>query len=61
MGSIKVRYLSTVLSFQDLGGGMAETGEVKKEEADYKRLHNFPLIRVRWGSGVVSHKYTVRT
>jgi hypothetical protein len=25
---------------------MAETGEGKKEEADYKRLHSFPLIRV---------------
>ncbi|TNN21584.1 hypothetical protein EYF80_068305 [Liparis tanakae] len=25
---------------------MAGTGE-KKEEADYKRLHSFPLIRVR--------------
>ncbi|KAG7334895.1 hypothetical protein KOW79_001491 [Hemibagrus wyckioides] len=24
---------------------MAETGESKKEEADYKRLHSFPLIR----------------
>ncbi|KFO81722.1 dynein axonemal light chain 4 [Cuculus canorus] len=24
---------------------MADTGEGKKEEADYKRLHNFPLIR----------------
>lgn len=26
---------------------MADTGESKKEEADYKRLHSFPLIRVR--------------
>lgn len=26
---------------------MAETTESKKEEADYKRLHSFPLIRVR--------------
>ncbi|XP_048357841.1 dynein axonemal light chain 4 isoform X1 [Sphaerodactylus townsendi] len=26
---------------------MADTGEGKKEEADYKRLHMFPLIRVR--------------
>jgi len=26
---------------------MAGTGE-KKEEADYKRLHSFPLIRVRF-------------
>lgn len=26
---------------------MADTGEGKKEEADYKRLHSFPLIRVR--------------
>lgn len=26
---------------------MAGTGEGKKEEADYKRLHSFPLIRVR--------------
>lgn len=26
---------------------MAGTGEAKKEEADYKRLHSFPLIRVR--------------
>ncbi|PWA32591.1 hypothetical protein CCH79_00015094, partial [Gambusia affinis] len=25
--------------------GMAGTGEGKKEEADYKRLHSFPLIR----------------
>ncbi|XP_053347683.1 dynein, axonemal, light chain 4b isoform X1 [Clarias gariepinus] len=25
--------------------GMAETAESKKEEADYKRLHSFPLIR----------------
>lgn len=25
---------------------MAGTGEGKKEEADYKRLHSFPLIRV---------------
>lgn len=25
---------------------MAETGESKKEDADYKRLHSFPLIRV---------------
>ncbi|KAI9529054.1 Dynein light chain 4, axonemal [Dissostichus eleginoides] len=25
--------------------GMAGTGEAKKEEADYKRLHSFPLIR----------------
>lgn len=25
---------------------MAETGDSKKEEADYKRLHSFPLIRV---------------
>ncbi|KAL4647834.1 dynein light chain 4, axonemal [Arapaima gigas] len=24
---------------------MAETAETKKEEADYKRVHNFPLIR----------------
>ncbi|KAF3852910.1 hypothetical protein F7725_006265, partial [Dissostichus mawsoni] len=24
---------------------MAGTGEAKKEEADYKRLHSFPLIR----------------
>ncbi|KFQ40465.1 Dynein light chain 4, axonemal [Mesitornis unicolor] len=24
---------------------MADTGEGKKEEADYKRLHSFPLIR----------------
>nr|XP_046166523.1 dynein axonemal light chain 4 isoform X1 [Oncorhynchus gorbuscha]XP_046166524.1 dynein axonemal light chain 4 isoform X1 [Oncorhynchus gorbuscha] len=24
---------------------MAETAESKKEEADYKRLHSFPLIR----------------
>lgn len=29
------------------GVGMAGTGEGKKEEADYKRLHSFPLIRVR--------------
>jgi len=29
---------------------MAGTGEVKKEEADYKRLHSFPLIRVRQGA-----------
>lgn len=28
------------------GVGMAGTGEGKKEEADYKRLHSFPLIRV---------------
>ena len=28
---------------------MADTGEGKKEEADYKRLHSFPLIRVRRG------------
>lgn len=30
---------------------MAGTGEGKKEEADYKRLHSFPLIRVgeEWG------------
>lgn len=26
---------------------MADTGEGKKEESDYKRLHSFPLIRVR--------------
>lgn len=26
---------------------MAGTGEGKKEDADYKRLHSFPLIRVR--------------
>lgn len=26
---------------------MAGTGEGKKEEAEYKRLHSFPLIRVR--------------
>lgn len=26
---------------------MAGTGEGKKDEADYKRLHSFPLIRVR--------------
>lgn len=25
---------------------MAETVDGKKEEADYKRLHSFPLIRV---------------
>lgn len=25
---------------------MAGTGEGKKEEAEYKRLHSFPLIRV---------------
>lgn len=31
---------------------MAGTGEGKKEEADYKRLHSFPLIRVRrWRDG----------
>ncbi|KAG9338863.1 hypothetical protein JZ751_025303 [Albula glossodonta] len=24
---------------------MAETGDTKKEEADYKRVHSFPLIR----------------
>ncbi len=31
---------------------MAGTGEGKKEEADYKRLHSFPLIRVgqEWDS-----------
>lgn len=29
------------------GVGMAGTGDGKKEEADYKRLHSFPLIRVR--------------
>lgn len=28
---------------------MAGTGEGKKEDADYKRLHSFPLIRVRTG------------
>ncbi|NXD67511.1 DNAL4 protein, partial [Eolophus roseicapillus] len=28
---------------------MADTGEGKKEEAEYKRLHTFPLIRVRGG------------
>lgn len=33
---------------------MAETAESKKEEADYKRLHNFPLIRVRSASCAVS-------
>lgn len=26
---------------------MEETEEEKKDEADYKRLHSFPLIRVR--------------
>ncbi len=26
---------------------MAETVEGKKDEADYKRLHSFPLIRVK--------------
>lgn len=32
---------------------MAGTGDGKKEEADYKRLHSFPLIRVRdkWDGG----------
>lgn len=29
---------------------MADTGEGKKEEAEYKRLHTFPLIRVRRGT-----------
>ncbi|KAK6300798.1 hypothetical protein J4Q44_G00288960 [Coregonus suidteri] len=33
------------LYYQTLWGGMAETAESKKEEADYKRLHSFPLIR----------------
>lgn len=33
-------------SFFFAGVGMAGTGEGKKEEADYKRLHSFPLIRV---------------
>lgn len=28
---------------------MEETEEEKKDEADYKRLHSFPLIRVRRG------------
>lgn len=32
--------------FYAAGVGMAGTGEGKKEEADYKRLHSFPLIRV---------------
>lgn len=34
---------------------MAGTGEGKKEEADYKRLHSFPLIRVRekWDSAAL--------
>lgn len=41
---------------------MADTGEGKKEEADYKRLHSFPLIRVRRGvdcvpTGVVDTKF----
>jgi len=26
---------------------MAETVDGKKDEADYKRLHSFPLIRVK--------------
>lgn len=41
---------------------MADTGEGKKEEADYKRLHSFPLIRVRRGmdyafTGVTDMKF----
>ncbi|KAG8126735.1 putative Dynein light chain protein [Naja naja] len=33
------------LSLSHSGQTMADTGEGKKEEADYKRLHSFPLIR----------------
>lgn len=38
---------------------MAGTGEGKREEADYKRLHNFPLIRVWRGAegGNKSQRY----
>ncbi|TFK07272.1 ras-related protein Rab-3A [Platysternon megacephalum] len=35
---------------------MADTGEGKKEEADYKRLHSFPLIRVRTRVGMYDHE-----
>lgn len=38
---------------------MAATGEGKKEEADYKRLHSFPLIRV--GVGAMEGKYQAGT
>lgn len=37
---------------------MAATGEGKKEEADYKRLHSFPLIRVRVSGGKTSGNRT---
>lgn len=36
---------------------MAETTESKKEEADYKRLHSFPLIRVRQSLAAVTHMW----
>lgn len=48
-----VDFVSTWVLFKHSGNvffspgvGMAGTGEGKKEEADYKRLHSFPLIRV---------------
>lgn len=40
---------------------MAETTESKKEEADYKRLHSFPLIRVRHSLAAVTHMWFTST
>lgn len=40
---------------------MADTGEGKKEEADYKRLHSFPLIRVRRGMDYTFTSVTDKT
>lgn len=44
MYDLKSSFLCLYLSSKQIQ--MAETGESKKEETDYKRLHSFPLIRV---------------
>lgn len=42
---------------------MAGTGEGKKEEADYKRMHSFPLIRVgeQWDPSILTAAHPAMT